>query len=93
MSQTPSSVTQEAEAVAQGWPQVHFHGPLPGSWKGLSKSAATSRSPSPVTSSESSRFYAPSTSSFATSAGPAAECGFPNDDEADRWTGSERGEE
>ncbi|GAB1312696.1 hypothetical protein MFIFM68171_02906 [Madurella fahalii] len=93
MSQTPSRVAQEAETVAQRWSPVQFHGPLPNSWKGLPKSTATSRSPSPVTSSESSQFYAPSTSSFATSAGPAVECGFPNDDEADQWAGSERGEE
>lgn len=49
----------------------------------------SSRSPSPsVTPSESSNccYAASTTSSWATSAGPATECGFPGDDEAEKWS-------
>ncbi|KAK4167480.1 hypothetical protein QBC43DRAFT_255955 [Cladorrhinum sp. PSN259] len=64
---------------------------LRGNWKAPAKSTATSgtsRSPSPMTSSESSNYYAPSesnASSWATSAEPATECGFQNDDDAEGW--------
>lgn len=52
---------------------------------GATSESTASRSPSPsVTPSESSNYYAASTSSWATSAGPGTECGFPNDDDTER---------
>ncbi|KAK0634409.1 hypothetical protein B0T17DRAFT_611427 [Bombardia bombarda] len=61
-------------AAAENWPLTMKSG----------GTSATSRSPSPATPSESSNCYAPSsTSSWATSARPATDCGFPNDEDRD----------
>ncbi|KAK3984316.1 hypothetical protein QBC44DRAFT_277572, partial [Cladorrhinum sp. PSN332] len=95
MSQpTAAAVQVSEEPLSQDYPHglIFSHDfKLRGNWKQPAKSTATSgtsRSPSPMTSSEGSNYYAPSesnASSWATSAEPATECGFPNDDDADAW--------
>ncbi|KAK3386428.1 hypothetical protein B0H63DRAFT_136532 [Podospora didyma] len=78
---------QQQQQKQQQWAQPTYHD-LRGSWKSgiVSVADAASRSPSPVTTpSESSNYYAASTtSSWATSAGPTTDCGFPGDDDAER---------
>ncbi|KAK4224381.1 hypothetical protein QBC38DRAFT_485587 [Podospora fimiseda] len=93
MSQ-PTAMSEESP-LSQDYPHgelIFNHDfKLRGNWKHPAKSTATSgtsRSPSPMTSSESSNYYAPSesnASSWATSAEPPTECGFPNDDDAEGW--------
>lgn len=88
MSQQSAAAAMQLEEPTSEYPLIFNH-ELRANWKQPAKSTATSgtsRSPSPVTPSESSNCYAESTtSSWATSAGPATECGFPSDDDRERW--------
>ncbi|KAK4183719.1 hypothetical protein QBC35DRAFT_442830 [Podospora australis] len=91
---------EDAVPSGGGYPLLSYHD-LRENWKQPAKSqlsvastrtsgtSFSSRSPSPsVTPSESSNccYAASTTSSWATSAGPATECGFPGEDEAEKWS-------
>ena len=94
MTQPGPAEVMEDEPISPRWARPFYqdlplgksgHLTAPDGWPMTTKSSATSstsRSPSPGT--ESSQYYAASTSSWATSARPTTECGFPNDDDAER---------
>ena len=84
----PQNPNDVQDVTGKHEPRVHWKGPP----RSLT-SSTTTRSPSPVTSSERSNHYAESVSSWATSAELVAECPFPNDDDAERMGGGRWDEE